>query len=60
MDASSNDHQETFENLDRFRGNKLSYVDAASLYYLNLKKITQVWSTDFHLALTGIEVLPRS
>jgi predicted nucleic acid-binding protein len=45
--------------LDRFRGTKLTYVDASSLVYLEQKKISVVWATDHHSSLGGAEVLPR-
>ena len=46
--------------LDRYRGSKLTYVDASSLVFIEGHKIKRVWSTDHHLGLTGAEVLPRS
>jgi predicted nucleic acid-binding protein len=54
------DHARTLRLLDRFRGAKLTYVDAASLCWIERRKIETVWSTDHHLGLTGAEVLPRS
>jgi predicted nucleic acid-binding protein len=53
------DHLRTLRVLDRFRGTKLTYVDAASLAFIENRKIKTVWSTDHHLALTGAEILPR-
>ena len=41
------------------RGAKVSYVDASSLCLLERHKIRKVWSTHFHLSLTGAEVAPR-
>jgi predicted nucleic acid-binding protein len=58
--VSLEDHQRTLRMLDRFRGSKLTYVDAASLGWIEKRKIASVWSTDHHLALTGAEILPRS
>ena len=49
----------TVAMLTRFRGSKLTYVDASSLTILERRKIRVVWSTDYHLGLTGAEVLPR-
>jgi hypothetical protein len=46
--------------LDRFRGSKLTYVDASSLVHVVRKKTPRVWLTDHHLGLTGAEVSPRS
>lgn len=54
------DHNAVMQTLDRFRGSKLTYVDASSLYFMERHKIARVWATDHHLGLTGAEVLPRS
>ena len=54
------DHERTLRILDRFRGSKLTYVDAASLSWIEQRKIKTVWSTDHHLGLTGAEIFPRS
>lgn len=54
------DHERTLQLLDRFRGTKLTYADAASLCWIERRKIKTVWSTDHHLGLTGAEILPRS
>ena len=56
---SLEDHQRTLRMLERFRGAKLTYVDAASLAWIEHRKITTVWSSDRHLGLTGAEILPR-
>jgi predicted nucleic acid-binding protein len=60
LPATLEDHQRTLRILDRFRGTKLTYVDAASLDWIEQHKIKTVWSTDHHLGLTGAEILPRS
>ncbi|MBV9235478.1 MAG: PIN domain-containing protein [Xanthobacteraceae bacterium] len=57
--VTADDHRRAVQILDRFRGAKLTYVDAASLAYIQQKKIRTVWSTDHHLGLTGAEILPR-
>lgn len=44
--------------LDKHRGAKLTYVDAASLTQLDAQKIPTVWSTDYHLSLTGRAIKP--
>lgn len=53
---------ESFENtlkmLDKHRGAKLTFVDAASLTHLDDNKINTVWSTDYHLSLTGRTIKP--
>ena len=59
--ATTTDHDsQVAKMLDRFRGSKLTYVDASSLCLLERYEIRQVWSTDRHLGLTGAEVLPRT
>jgi predicted nucleic acid-binding protein len=58
--ASLEDHKRTLHMLDRFRGAGLTYVDAASLAFIEALGIDTVWSTDHHLGLTGAEILPRS
>lgn len=60
LDAIAAHHGQVEAMLERFRGAKLSYVDASSLCLIERRKIKRVWSTDHHLALTGAEVLPRS
>jgi predicted nucleic acid-binding protein len=60
LDATVTHHSDVLRILDRYRGTKLTYVDASSLVHLEQKKIRQVWSTDHHLGLSGVEVLPRS
>lgn len=59
-DVTAAHHHAVGAMLDRFRGTKLSYVDASSLCFIERNKIKRVWSTDHHLAITGAEVLPRS
>lgn len=59
LPATLDDHQRTIRVLDRYRGTKLTYVDAASLALMDRHEIVTVWSTDHHLALTGAEILPR-
>ena len=60
LPVTLDDHTRTLRMLDRFRGTKLTYVDAASLGHIEGRKIKTVWSTDHHLSLTGAEILPRS
>jgi predicted nucleic acid-binding protein len=60
LDATVAHHADVIKVLERFRGTKLTYVDASSLVHLEQKKISIVWSTDHHLGLSGAEVLPRS
>jgi predicted nucleic acid-binding protein len=60
LPVTLDDHARALHVLDRFRGTKLTYVDAASLSWIEQRKIKTVWSTDHHLGLTGAEILPRS
>ena len=50
---------DTWNVLDKLRGSKLTFVDAASLCLLKRYNIGKVWGTDHHLGITGIQVLPR-
>jgi predicted nucleic acid-binding protein len=60
LPVTLDDHEKTLRMLDRFRGAKLTYVDASSLGWIEQRRIKTVWSTDHHLDLTGAEILPRS
>jgi len=60
LDATYAHHADVVRTLDKFRGTKLTYVDASSLVHLGQKKIKIVWSTDHHLGLSGAEILPRT
>jgi predicted nucleic acid-binding protein len=60
LEATKHHHLRVLAMLDRFRGAKLTYVDASSLCFMEQNKIRRVWSTDHHLGLTGAEVTPRS
>ena len=60
LEATLRHHQAVLRMLDRFRGSKLTYVDASSLCFMEREGIRRVWSTDHHLSLSGAEVLPRS
>jgi predicted nucleic acid-binding protein len=51
-------HRATGRMLDRFRGHKLTYVDASSLVFLEDRGIKQVWGTDQDLAIIGARVFP--
>jgi predicted nucleic acid-binding protein len=59
FEATAEHHKATTRVLDRFRGSKLTYVDASSLALIEQHKISRVWGTDHHLALTGRVVFPR-
>jgi predicted nucleic acid-binding protein len=56
LDASH--HEAVGRMLDRFRGHKLTYVDASSLVFLAERRIRDVWGTDHDLALGGAHVSP--
>ncbi len=51
-------HAEVLRKLDRFRGHKLTYVDASSLVFLGRHGIRHVWGTDRDLAIEGASVTP--
>jgi hypothetical protein len=52
-------HQErVWKKLDRFRGYKLTYVDASSLVWLEERRVRTVWGTDNDLAIEGAAVVP--
>jgi predicted nucleic acid-binding protein len=51
-------HEAVGRMLDRFRGRKLTYVDASSLVFLAERRVREVWGTDHDLALEGARVLP--
>ena len=51
-------HEQVEAMLDRFRGRKLTYVDASSLVFLRERRIREVWGTDQDLSLEGATVRP--
>jgi predicted nucleic acid-binding protein len=53
-------HAAVARKLDRFRGHKLTYVDASTLVFLEIKKIPEVWGTDRDLGLEGARIAPIS
>jgi predicted nucleic acid-binding protein len=57
LDASQ--HAAVVRKLDRYRGRKLTYVDASSLVWLERRRIPEVWGTDVDLAIEGARVRPR-
>ncbi len=59
FDVTAEHHEAVLKMLDRYRGSKLTYVDASSLCFIEHHKIRLVWATDRHLGLTGATVLPR-
>lgn len=60
LGANADQHGEALRMLDRLRGFRLTYVDASSLARMESQEIHVAWSTEYHLGLTGAEVLPRS
>ncbi len=58
FDVTRADHVAAVAVLDRLRGAKLTYVDASSLALMAKHKMGAVWSTDRHLGLTGVSVVP--
>lgn len=59
LEATADLHRDTCRMLDRLRGARLTYVDASSLALMEQHEIRTAWATDYHLGLTGAEVLPR-
>lgn len=59
FEATIEHHRDTVKVLERFRGAKLTYVDASSLALMERHKIPLAWATDRHLGLAGADVLPR-
>jgi predicted nucleic acid-binding protein len=51
-------HRAVVRTLNRFRGRKLTYVDASSLVFLEDRGIKEVWGTDHDLAINGARVVP--
>jgi predicted nucleic acid-binding protein len=60
LDTDPRHHEDVGSTLDRFRGARLTYVDASSLSFMSTRDIKRAWATDRHLGLSGAEVLPRS
>jgi predicted nucleic acid-binding protein len=51
-------HRAVVKVLDRYRGHKLTYVDASTLVFLEERRIGEVWGTDRDLALAGARIVP--
>lgn len=60
LDAGRQHHAACVAMLKQFRGSRLTYVDASSLVLVKQHRVRQIWSTDHHLGLTGVEILPRT
>jgi hypothetical protein len=58
LELDSAHHEAVVRKLERFRGHKLTYVDASSLVFLKQHRISEVWGTDRDLALEGARVVP--
>ena len=58
FEITAADHRATLSVLDKLRGAKLTYVDAASLAFVAKRRIPTVWGTDRHLGLMGARVVP--
>ena len=59
LEGTAELHRDTCRMLDRLRGARLTYVDASSLALMERHGIRTAWATDYHLGLTGAQVLPR-
>lgn len=60
FEATAEHDRAVAKMLDRFRGAKLTYVDASSLCFMEQYTIGKAWSTDHHLAFNGAEIEPRT
>ena len=58
FDVPASMRKDAQRTLDRFRGTKLTYVDAVSLALIEKHKIKSVWGTDHDLTFTGARLLP--
>jgi hypothetical protein len=58
LPLDENHHAAVLRKLERFRGHRLTYVDASSLVFVGTMAISEVWSTDRDLALEGARVTP--
>lgn len=57
-EATKAHHADALKMLARYRGSKLTYVDASSLCFIEDHRISTVWATDHHLGLAGADVVP--
>ena len=57
LDAPHSLERDTRRMLDRFRGSKLTYVDACSLALIEKHRIKEVWGTDRDLTFTGATLI---
>lgn len=58
VDTGPAQRDATVARLERWRGHKLTWVDAASLVVIEHRDLHVVWGTDRDLALEGATVLP--
>lgn len=58
LDVPARLRTETRKVLNRFRGSKLTYVDATSLVLIEKHRIKQVCGTDHDLTFTGAALVP--
>jgi predicted nucleic acid-binding protein len=58
LDAPAAIQREARRMLDRFRGSKLTYVDAVSLVLIERHRLGEVWGTDSDLTFTGAVLRP--
>ncbi len=55
--VDSNDRSAAVAILRRFSDQDLTLADAVGLHMMNRHRITQCWSTDFHMGLTGVSLV---
>lgn len=58
LDTSEAHRAAVDAKLDKFRGHRLTWVDASSLVVLREKRIATVWGTDYDLTIEGASVVP--
>jgi predicted nucleic acid-binding protein len=58
LDGDEEHRAAVWGKLDALRGNKLTYVDASSLVWIDRLQIDMVWGTDHHLGIEGAVVAP--
>lgn len=57
VETSASATRDTKRMLDRFRGSKLTYVDAFSLVVIDRHRVKDVWGTDRDLTFTGARLV---
>ncbi|MFV2073824.1 MAG: type II toxin-antitoxin system VapC family toxin [Thermoanaerobaculales bacterium] len=58
FDPDAAHRRQVWSVLDALRGQRLTFVDASSLVWIEGKRIPVVWGADHHLGLQGATVVP--